>query len=546
MKPEGFRNRHEEETGGRVEISEHMTHIVDVDVMGEQVRDLRREHSALSDEAWVKRVLKEHGRDVQMPEGYQWSPELEEEIRSTPIEGVREKRNGEQPPPPIIDQNGPVAPNAIYVRGLKWQIGKKIAQGGFGSVYEVRHGGGKQRKRLVKLMAISGDRPNKAHLTGLLWNEIGAAMAAGDYVGDEVVYDESDGLWIAFVMERHRGSSLKDVVLQRRYEQREPSTPPVAKVVYEPTLPLANIQQRIEHPLDTSEESVRPSYEVLDSEKAMQDIEPSKEGAKWMYKQAMALRSVVSVLRRMHAQGWIHRDIKSDNVIVNLNDGEESLSRPIDFGIAERAGAIRRFIPSMLTGTISYMLPESVAGQNADRRIEDYWGAMLSTAEGLGLVDMEASRNNLSTLQILYKQQNGTYLHAPQLAHPADAEVYFRREGIGGVQQEFMLWVYRFILPHMNIEDRQSMWRERGVTKTLDLPPRPEGLTSLDEEEEPFLETQGDFLDDDRFVDELEGFICRLAQEAQMPIPDRVLEQLQEFPDDQTVEERILVEHAAK
>jgi serine/threonine protein kinase len=92
-----------------------------------------------------------------------------------------------------------------------------------------------------------------------------------------------------------------------------------------------------------------------------------KEHAHSIFKQA------ATALAYMHASGWVHRDIKPDNILVN-SAGE---LRIIDFAIAQRiekpsflSSLFRRKGP--VQGTRSYMSPEQIRGQPLDGRADMY------------------------------------------------------------------------------------------------------------------------------------------------------------------------------
>lgn len=82
-------------------------------------------------------------------------------------------------------------------------------------------------------------------------------------------------------------------------------------------------------------------------------------------------------LGHTHAKGWVHRDVKPDNVLVN-SSGEVRL---IDFALAVRSATglarllARRAKPA---GTRSYMSPEQIRGLPLDGRADIYsFGVML-------------------------------------------------------------------------------------------------------------------------------------------------------------------------
>ena len=81
--------------------------------------------------------------------------------------------------------------------------------------------------------------------------------------------------------------------------------------------------------------------------------------------------SAAEGLAYFHSQGWIHRDIKPDNFLMNA-EGEVKL---IDFALAvqKKTGLARLFAgKSKIQGTRSYMSPEQIRGQPLDVRADIY------------------------------------------------------------------------------------------------------------------------------------------------------------------------------
>jgi serine/threonine-protein kinase len=83
------------------------------------------------------------------------------------------------------------------------------------------------------------------------------------------------------------------------------------------------------------------------------------------------LKQAATGLAFMNAKGWVHRDIKPDNILVN-SAGEVRL---IDFALAQRppTGLARLFSRKQKAqGTRSYMSPEQIRGHVLDGRADIY------------------------------------------------------------------------------------------------------------------------------------------------------------------------------
>ena len=82
-------------------------------------------------------------------------------------------------------------------------------------------------------------------------------------------------------------------------------------------------------------------------------------------------------LNYLHEHGWVHRDVKPDNFLVN----SEAEVKLIDFAIAEKIKkGFARFLSgrSKIQGTRSYMSPEQIRGETLDQRSDIYsFGCML-------------------------------------------------------------------------------------------------------------------------------------------------------------------------
>ncbi len=98
-----------------------------------------------------------------------------------------------------------------------------------------------------------------------------------------------------------------------------------------------------------------------------------KERALSIFKQA------ATALAYMNASGWVHRDVKPENMLVN-SAGELKI---IDFALAQRIKKPSLFMrlfrrKSQVQGTRSYMSPEQIRGEPLDGRADIYsFGASL-------------------------------------------------------------------------------------------------------------------------------------------------------------------------
>lgn len=79
-------------------------------------------------------------------------------------------------------------------------------------------------------------------------------------------------------------------------------------------------------------------------------------------------RQMASGLAEAHAHGIVHRDLKPANVIVS----PEGQARIVDFGIAKLTGVTQLTRPGAMMGTMAYMSPEQIRGNEVDHRT-DIW-----------------------------------------------------------------------------------------------------------------------------------------------------------------------------
>jgi serine/threonine protein kinase len=71
---------------------------------------------------------------------------------------------------------------------------------------------------------------------------------------------------------------------------------------------------------------------------------------------------IAGALSAVHEAGLVHRDIKPSNIILREDDGSAALS---DFGLAKGAGYSQLTRPGQIVGTLDYLAPERILGQEA-------------------------------------------------------------------------------------------------------------------------------------------------------------------------------------
>ena len=90
------------------------------------------------------------------------------------------------------------------------------------------------------------------------------------------------------------------------------------------------------------------------------------------------LEQMCAALARAHDLGVVHRDLKSDNILLTQRGGRKDFVKILDFGLAAIARDPRLAPKGAVFGTPEYMSPEQAMGQPADQRADQYaFGVML-------------------------------------------------------------------------------------------------------------------------------------------------------------------------
>jgi serine/threonine-protein kinase len=86
------------------------------------------------------------------------------------------------------------------------------------------------------------------------------------------------------------------------------------------------------------------------------------------------LHQILTALAFAHNRGVVHRDIKPANILI----GAGGVVKLTDFGIARPTGSIRMTGRGLAVGTIAYMSPEQIRGEEVDARSDLYSLGILS------------------------------------------------------------------------------------------------------------------------------------------------------------------------
>jgi beta-lactam-binding protein with PASTA domain len=117
------------------------------------------------------------------------------------------------------------------------------------------------------------------------------------------------------------------------------------------------------------------------------------------YPEALAIMDpILSGLAAAHQAGFVHRDVKPENVLLAA-DGRVKV---VDFGLARPSATSGHTRVGQLIGTVAYIAPEQVTGRSADLRTDVY-------AAGIMLFEMLTGRqphSGASPLAVAYKHVN--------------------------------------------------------------------------------------------------------------------------------------------
>src|SRR4051812_12751060 len=84
------------------------------------------------------------------------------------------------------------------------------------------------------------------------------------------------------------------------------------------------------------------------------------------------LEQMCAALARAHDLGVVHRDLKSDNILLTARGGRKDFVKILDFGLAHLARDPRLAPKGAVFGTPEYMSPEQARGEDANAQSDLY------------------------------------------------------------------------------------------------------------------------------------------------------------------------------
>ena len=98
----------------------------------------------------------------------------------------------------------------------------------------------------------------------------------------------------------------------------------------------------------------------------------SREGALDPARAISLLEQVAEALDAAHEKGLVHRDVKPSNVLIAVAGGKEHCYLA-DFGLTKRTGSLSGVsAPGDVVGTLEYVAPEQITGDDVDARADVY------------------------------------------------------------------------------------------------------------------------------------------------------------------------------
>jgi len=117
-------------------------------------------------------------------------------------------------------------------------------------------------------------------------------------------------------------------------------------------------------------------------------------------------------LQEAHAKNIIHRDVKSENIMVN---GKNQI-KVMDFGLAKLKGTLKLTRTSSTVGTLAYMAPEQITGGDADARSDIFSFGIVIFEMLAGKTPFRGEHDAAMMYSIINEQPESVLKYVPDLS----------------------------------------------------------------------------------------------------------------------------------
>ncbi len=126
-------------------------------------------------------------------------------------------------------------------------------------------------------------------------------------------------------------------------------------------------------------------------------------------------------LQEAHGRGIVHRDIKSDNIMVS----SKNQIKVMDFGLAKLKGSLKLTRTSSTVGTLAYMAPEQIQGGEVDARSDIFSFGIVLYEMLTGRTPFRGEHEAAIMYSILNEEPESVLKHRPDL--PPELDRIIRR-----------------------------------------------------------------------------------------------------------------------
>jgi serine/threonine protein kinase len=126
-------------------------------------------------------------------------------------------------------------------------------------------------------------------------------------------------------------------------------------------------------------------------------------------------------LQEAHQKGIIHRDIKTDNIMVN----SKNQIKVMDFGLAKLKGSLKLTKTSSTVGTLAYMAPEQIQGGDVDARSDIFSFGVVIYEMLTGKLPFRGEHDTAIMYSILNEEPESALKYRPEIS--TEFEHFFAR-----------------------------------------------------------------------------------------------------------------------